>query len=112
MIVVPSSKALITVFVDGAISINPGCLGRICVSIGSADHACYFLTNKHPDGSVVVFDIDAKLHKKIMSSAIPQRPVLGVPRDPSVPKIVDPNQSGIALELPKVWELLLEKELK
>lgn len=72
------------------------------MNIGSADHACCFLTNKRPDGSVVVFDIDAKLHKKIMSSVIPQPPVPGVPRDPSTPKIVNQNQSGIALELLKV----------
>lgn len=47
--------------------------------MGSADHASYFLTNKRPDGSVVVFEVDAGLHKQIMDSAIPQRPVPGVP---------------------------------
>ncbi len=77
--------------------------------MGSADHASYFLTNKRPDGSVVVFEVDAGLHKQIMDSAIPQRPVPGVPRDPSAPKIVDPSQPGVALELPKMWESLLEK---
>ena len=44
-----------------------------------------------------------------MDNAIPQRPVPGIPRGPSAPKIVDPNQPGTALELPKVWDKLLEK---
>lgn len=68
-----------------------------------------YLTNKRPDGSVVVFDVDANLHKEIMANAIPQRPIPGIPRDPSAPKIVDPTKPGTALELPKIWESLLEK---
>ncbi|NWD67998.1 filamentous hemagglutinin N-terminal domain-containing protein [Pseudomonas gingeri] len=104
-----TSQNRITANPDGSISINPGCSGQLCVSIGNADHAGYYLTNKRPDGSVVVFDIDASLHQEIMNAAIPQRPIPGVPRDPSAPKIVDPNQPGTALELPKVWEALLEK---
>ncbi|WP_400637588.1 two-partner secretion system putative hemagglutinin TpsA2 [Pseudomonas aeruginosa] len=104
-----TSQNRITVNTDGSIKINPGCSGQLCVSVGSADHASYFLTNKRPDGSVVVFEVDAGLHKQIMDSAIPQRPVPGVPRDPSAPKIVDPSQPGVALELPKMWESLLEK---
>ncbi|MDT3723244.1 DUF637 domain-containing protein [Pseudomonas oryzihabitans] len=103
-----TSQNRITVNADDSIKINPGCSGQLCVSVGSADHASYFLTNKRPDGSVVVFEVDAGLHKQIMDSAIPQRPIPGVPRDPSAPKIVDPNQPGVALELPKVWESLLE----
>jgi filamentous hemagglutinin len=58
---------------------------------------------------VVVFDVDAKLHKEIMANAIPQRPVPGIPRDPTAPKIVDPSKPGTALELPQIWESLLEK---
>lgn len=104
-----TSQNRITANADGSISINPGCTGQLCVSVGNADHASYYLTNKRPDGSVIVFDVDAKLHKEIMESAIPQRPIPGIPRDPSAPKIVDPNQPGTALELPKVWEALLEK---
>ncbi|QDD92114.1 hypothetical protein CCZ28_17130 [Pseudomonas oryzihabitans] len=104
-----TSQNRITVNADGSIKINPGCSGQLCVSVGSAEHASYFLTNKRPDGSVVVFEVDAGLHKQIMDSSIPQRPVPGIPRDPSAPKIVDPNQPGIALELPKIWESLLEK---
>jgi filamentous hemagglutinin len=94
---------------DGTITINPGCAGQICVSVGNADHATYYLTNKRPDGSVVVFDVDAGLHKEIMDRVIPQKPVPGIPRDPDAPKRVDPGQPGYSLELPKVWESLLEK---
>lgn len=68
----------------------------------------YYLTNKRPDGSVVVFEVDAELHEEIMGSAIPQHLPRGAPRDPSAPKIVDDNQPGTALELPKVWEPLIE----
>ena len=104
-----TSQNRIAVNDDGSITINPGCSGQLCVSVGSADHASYFLTNKRADGSVVVFEVDAGLHKQIMDSAIPQRPVPGVPRDPTAPKIVDPNKPGVALELPKMWESLLER---
>ncbi|MDX9678152.1 hypothetical protein [Pseudomonas zeae] len=31
------------------------------------------------------------------------------PRDPTAPKIVDPSKPGTALELPQIWESLLEK---
>ena len=37
-----------------------------------------------------------------------QRPIPGVPRDPNAPQIVDPNQPGTAIQLPKIWEKLLE----
>jgi len=104
-----TSQNRITINADGSISINPGCAGQLCVSVKSPDHASYFLTNKRPDGSVIVFEVDADLHQQIMDRAIPQRPIPGVPRDPDAPKIVDPNQPGLALELPKVWEELLEK---
>nr|WP_314489732.1 DUF637 domain-containing protein [uncultured Pseudomonas sp.] len=104
-----TSQNRIVVNADRSISINSNCSGQLCVSVENADHARYFLSNKRVDGSVVVFEVDAELHRKIMSSAVPQRPIPGVPRDPSVPKIVDPNQPGTALELPRVWESLLEK---
>lgn len=104
-----TSQYRITANSDGSISINPGCAGQLCVSVGNADHATYYLTNKRPDGSVVVFDVDAKLHKEIMEKAVPQRPVPGVPRDPSAPKVVDPSKPGTALELPRMWEALLER---
>ncbi|WP_408981245.1 hemagglutinin repeat-containing protein [Pseudomonas sp. B21-028] len=104
-----TSQYRITANADGSISINPGCVGQLCVSVGNADHANYYLTNRRQDGSVVVFDVDANLHREIMANAIPQEPIPGIPRDPSAPKIVDPSKPGTALELPKMWESLLEK---
>lgn len=79
------------------------------MSVGNADHSIYYLTNRRPDGSVVVFDVDAALHKEIMDRVIPQRPVVGIPKDPDAPKRVDKGQPGYSLELPKMWESLLEK---
>jgi hypothetical protein len=104
-----TSQNRITANEDGTITINPGCTGQICVSVGNADHASYYLTNKRPDGSVVVFDVDAGLHKEIMDRVVPQRPVAGMTKDPNAPKRVDKDQPGYSLELPKVWESLLEK---
>lgn len=103
-----TSQHRITANADGTININSGCSGQVCVSVGNSDHAAYFLTNKRTDGSVVVFEVDAKLHKEIMDSVIPQRPIPDVPKNPSAPKIVDPGKPGTALELPKVWDKLLE----
>jgi filamentous hemagglutinin len=96
-----TSQSRITANPDGSISINPGCRGQLCVSVENSDHAVYYLTNKRPDGYVVVFEVDAKLHKKILENAVPQRPIPEVPRDPAAPKIVDVDQPGISLELPK-----------
>lgn len=81
------------------------------MSTNGSNHASYYLSNKRPDGSVVVFEVDANLHKQIMESAIPQRPIPGVPRDPNAPKIVDPGKGepSVSLELPKVWDKLIEQ---
>lgn len=102
------SQHRITSNADGSITINSGCSGQLCVSVGNKDHATYFLTQKRPNGTVVVFDIDRATHNRIMEAAIPQRPIPGVPRDPNAPKIVDPNQPGTAIELPKMWNSILE----
>ncbi|MCU1706856.1 cell surface protein, partial [Xanthomonas hortorum pv. pelargonii] len=104
-----TSQQRITPNADGSITINPGCLGQLCVSVGNSEHAVYYLTNRRPDGSVVVFEVDDVLHNQIMESAVPQRPVPGIPRDPLAPKKVDRNQPGTALELPRMWESLLEE---
>ncbi len=101
-----TSQNRITANDDGSITINPGCTGQLRVSVGNADHATYYLTNKRPDGSVVVFDIDAKTHKEIMDRVIPQHG--DGPRDRDAPKRVDEGQPGYSLELPKIWESLLE----
>lgn len=106
-----TSQNRINVNSDGSVKINSGCSGQLCVSTNGSNHASYYLSNKRPDGSVVVFEVDANLHKQIMESAIPQRPIPGVPRDPNAPKIVDPGKGepSVSLELPKVWDKLIEQ---
>ena len=106
-----TSQNRISVNSDGSATINSGCSGQLCVSTNGANHAAYFLTNRRQDGSVVVFEVDAALHKQIMDAAVPQRPIPGVPRDPNAPKIVDPTtgQPSVSLELPKVWDKLIEQ---
>ncbi|MEQ9879252.1 hemagglutinin repeat-containing protein [Pectobacterium aroidearum] len=106
-----TSQNRINVNTDGSVSINSGCSGQLCVSTNGANHAAYYLTNKRQDGSVVVFEVDVALHKQIMESAVPQRPIPGVPKDPNAPKIVDPTkgQPSVSLELPKVWDRLIEQ---
>ncbi|WP_338136326.1 VENN motif pre-toxin domain-containing protein [Providencia huaxiensis] len=106
-----TSQNRINVNADGSVTINSGCSGQLCVSTNGPNHASYYLTNKRPDGSVVVFEVDAILHKQIMDAAIPQRPIPGIPRDPNAPKIVDPGKGdpSMSLELPKVWDKLIEQ---
>lgn len=106
-----TSQNRINVNSDGSVTINSGCSGQLCVSTNGPNHAAYYLTNKRQDGSVVVFEVDAVLHKQIMDAAVPQRPIPGVPKDPNAPKIVDPSkgQPSVSLELPKVWDKLLEQ---
>lgn len=91
--------------------INSGCSGQLCISTNGSNHASYFLSNRRSDGTVVVFEIDAKLHNQLMKKAIPQRPLPDVPRDPNAPKIVDLGKGdpSISLELPKVWYRLIEQ---
>ncbi|MEX9839398.1 VENN motif pre-toxin domain-containing protein, partial [Raoultella planticola] len=65
-----TSQNRINVNADGSVTINSGCSGQLCVSTNGPNHASYYLTNKRPDGSVVVFEVDASLHKQIMDAAI------------------------------------------
>jgi len=106
-----TSQNRINVNSNGTVTINSGCSGQLCVSTNGSNHAAYYLTNRRQDGSVVVFEVDAALHKQIMDAAVPQRPIPGVPRDPNAPKIVDPTkgQPSVSLELPKVWDRLIEQ---
>ncbi|NYB29781.1 hemagglutinin repeat-containing protein [Pantoea agglomerans] len=106
-----TSQNRISANADGSVTINTGCSGQLCVSTNGPNHASYYLTNKRADGSVVVFEINAALHKKIMDAAVPQKPIPGIPRDPNAPKIVDPNKGepSVSLELPKVWDRLIEQ---
>ena len=101
-----TSQHRITVNQDGSIKINSGCNGQLCVSTKGADHAKYYLSEKRPGGKVVVFEVDASLHENIMKSLVPQRQA-GL--YPNSPKITDRNTPGLSIELPPVWEVLLEK---
>ena len=101
-----TSQHRITVNQDGSIKINSGCHGQLCVSTKGADHAKYYLSEKRPGGKVVVFEVDASLHENIMKSLVPQRQA-GL--YPNSPKITDRNTPGLSIELPPVWEVLLEK---
>ena len=71
----------------------------------------YYLKEKPSNGTVVVFEVDKRLHDSIISSAVPQRSIPGIARDPNSPKIVDGGKGkpSINLELPKVWDRLIEK---
>lgn len=57
------------------------------------------------------FSRSMQLYIKIMDAAVPQKPIPGIPRDPNAPKIVDPNKGepSVSLELPKVWDRLIEQ---
>lgn len=59
-----TSQNRINVNSDGSVTINSGCSGQLCVSANGPNHAAYYLTNRRQDGSVVVFEVDAKLHKR------------------------------------------------
>lgn len=104
-----TSQNRITVNGDGTITINPGCTGQLCVSTLGADHAKYYLSEKRPGGNVVVFEVDAKTHKEIMDSLVPQKPLPGTKNPPNAPKITDVNTPGLSIELPEIWNKVLEE---
>jgi hypothetical protein len=88
------SRDALTVNADGTVSITPGCTGTICVSAGSPDHAGYYISERRPDGNVVVFEVDRATHNQIMEVAVPQRNSAGAPV-----QIVDETTSGNATSL-------------
>lgn len=95
---------MIAINADGSITLKPGCVGQLCVSAGSTDHAAYYIANKRPDGTVVVFEVDRATHNRIVADAVPQ---LNAPR--GVPQIVDQTKSGtsISLQLPDFYAKLM-----
>ena len=104
------SQERITVNKNGSISINSGCSGQLCVSTNGSEHAVYYLTNKRPDGNVVVFELDKDLHDFIMEEAVAQDPKFRPPNsDRNAPKITDETTAGTSLELPKIWDSLIEQ---
>lgn len=106
-----SSMNRIQINPDQTISIKSGCSGQLCISTNGPNHALYYVSEKRPGGTVIVFEVDEKLHREILSQAVPQKPIPGVSRDINAPKIVDETkgQPSVNLELPKVCDKLLEK---
>lgn len=88
------SRDALTVNPDGSVNITPGCTGTICVSTGSPDHAAYYISERRPDGNVVVFEVDRATHNQIMEAAVPQHNNAGAPV-----QIVDETTSGGATSL-------------
>ncbi len=99
---VATSRNALVVNADGTVSIVPGCTGAICVSVGNADHAVYYLTNKRPDGSVVVFEVDRATHNRIMGARVPQFGNSGA----SV-KVTDIDTPGMSIELNQAYSELM-----
>ncbi|WP_107976452.1 hypothetical protein [Neisseria mucosa] len=67
------------------------------------------MSEKRPGGKVVVFEVDAKLHEDIMKNLISQKPAPGTKNPPHAPKRVDETKPGFSIELPQVWNVMLEK---
>lgn len=97
-----TSAEKLIVNADGTVSIAPGCTGSICVSVGDADHAAYYLSNKRPDGTVVVFEVDRTMHNQIMESAVDQFGNSG-----AGVKITDKTTPGTSIELDQVYSELM-----
>lgn len=89
---------------DGTVSIAPGCSGTICVSVGNADHAAYYLSQKRPDGTVVVFEVDRATHNKIMEEAVDQFGSKG-----AGVQITDKSTPGTSLQLDQLYSELMTK---
>lgn len=101
-----TSRNALTVNADGSVSITPGCTGSICVSTGSPDHAAYYISERCPDGNVVVFEVDRATHNQIMEQAVPQANNAGRPV-----QIVDETTSGnsTSLQLDQVYSELMTR---
>lgn len=103
-----TSRNALTVNADGSVSITPGCTGSICVSVSNSDHAAYYLSNKRPDGTVLVFAVDRATHNKIMDAAVDQFGNRG-----AGVKITDKGTPGTSIELNQAYsELMLSGSSK
>ncbi|AIQ11290.1 hypothetical protein [Paenibacillus durus] len=89
---------------DGTISIVTK-NSNLNVSAETAEHAEYFMQKKGEGSYIIEFEVDSWFHDMIMEYAIPQKKyrtnLLNQGR--TAPKIVDPHQPGLYLELPPVW---------
>ena len=84
--------------------------GTLNLSIGSREHAEYFQSLR-PGSRIASFRVPRWFDDLIQESAIPQ---FGYNRNPAnqgglAPKIVDPNQPGLSLELPPIWSRWLNE---
>jgi len=102
-----ASRQLIKLDEGGNVSISNSTLN---VSLGSEEHAAYFLS-KRPGAEVVSFDIPDWMGGFIRSEAVPQ---FGYSKNPLsqgglAPKIVDASTPGTSYELPPIWAKWLEE---
>lgn len=72
------------------------------MSVGNADHSVYYLSNKRPDGSVVVFEVDRATHNRIMESAVDQFGNSG-----AGVKITDKGTPGTSIELNRAYSEIM-----
>ena len=78
--------------------------GTLNVSTGDAKHAEYF-KGLRPGSEIFSFKVPKWFDDLIQESAIPQRRYRTNPKNQGglAPKIVDPHQPGLSLELPPIW---------
>jgi hypothetical protein len=88
------SQERLSVNHDGTVSINPGCNGQLCVSVGGPEHAAYYLSNSRPDGTVIVFEVDLATHNIITEASVQQFGNKG-----AGVKVTDKSTPGLSLEL-------------
>lgn len=79
--------------------------GNINVSAVTREHADYFIQKKGEGSYIIEFEVDRWFHDMIMENAIRQRSYKTnlLNQGKTAPKIVDPHQPGLSLELPPVW---------
>ena len=74
------------------------------LSVGNLDHARYF-QSKRPGSEIFSFDVPKWFDDFVQETKIPQKGYRTNPLNQgrTAPKIVDPHQPGLSLELPPVW---------
>ncbi|MEB9895677.1 contractile injection system protein, VgrG/Pvc8 family [Bacillus cereus] len=89
---------------DGTISVVTK-KSNLNVSAETAEHAEYFMQKKGEGSYIIEFEVDSWFHDMIKEYAIPQKYYRTNPLNQgrTAPKIVDPHQPGLSLELPPIW---------
>ncbi|WP_258958951.1 hypothetical protein [Paenibacillus tyrfis] len=85
---------------DGTVSVVTK-KSNLNVSAETSEHAEYFLQKKGEGSYIIEFEVDNWFHDMIMENAIPQKYYKKNPLNQgrAAPKIVDPHQPGLSLEL-------------